>query len=85
MLFSDDNVNVSELCTAKKGCNLCDLILHTVERYNGNGRDVKIVRIGSVLTMQHNGKRILRLCTDLGEYHRRRGLLISFLRVLGKI
>ncbi|RFU29281.1 hypothetical protein B7463_g7054, partial [Scytalidium lignicola] len=67
VLFYGGDIDFSELCTAGKGCQLCDLILRTVKRYNSDGRDVKVCKIGPALTMKHNGHRILRLCSDLGS------------------
>lgn len=68
MLFSDANLDSLELYTTREDYSLCDLILRTVERYSGNGQDVKIGRTGLVLIIKHNRQRILRLCSDLGTF-----------------
>jgi hypothetical protein len=70
MLFSDGNVGAPELCTAWQLCKLCDLIRRAFKGHSGDERDVGVGRVGSALIMKHNGKRILRLCSDLGEYLR---------------
>ena len=59
------------MCIAGEGCNLCDFIFRTVDTpSNSAGRDTQIDRVGSALVLKHNGKRILRLCSGLGEYLR---------------
>ena len=62
------DVDVPQLCTGWQHCQLCDLVRRTLKRINGNERDVEISRVGSALIMKHNGKRILRLCSDQGKY-----------------
>lgn len=65
MLFIGCGVSFSTLRTAKEGCELCRLICSTAKQFNDQLENVFVRRVGSALTMEPGGRRILRLCADL--------------------
>jgi hypothetical protein len=59
------NVNLSEVHTAEKSCQLCALLLRTLKRYcNDDEPYIQIVRERSALKIGEEGPRILQLCSD---------------------
>ncbi|KAH6714514.1 hypothetical protein BKA61DRAFT_575255 [Leptodontidium sp. MPI-SDFR-AT-0119] len=69
ILFSSRSVDLSELATTGKDCQLCNLISGAAKPPNGETSNGRVIRSGSALTIDHNGhrRRILRLCSNLGS------------------
>lgn len=67
ILHFNRHVSLSGLRSTRNDCQLCELLLHALEQYGQENQErIHIVRAGSFLKMGKDGKRILRLCSDLG-------------------
>ena len=63
------NIRLSEVSVSAKNCQLCDLLLRKVKPYcDDDELNVQIVRERSWLKVGSKGPRIIRLCSDSGQF-----------------
>lgn len=65
-MANNRKVALSIVGVAGKNCRVCALLFRTVKRHLSDEPNVQIVREESALKIESEGRRILRLCSNLG-------------------